>query len=239
MTSESIGKPFRRLFVELLIVVFGILIAFAVDRWNQDRQDRNTAAQYMAALADDLSADTAALTALVGVYRGREEAAQRVLDALEGSSNSRADAAALAWDINSSGYVTSFEPNDFTYRELVSTRRLALIRSPDLKRALVAYHQKVAFYAQFRPLWQETARAHYIPEVRRRVTPADWLAIETSQGRDDDRPVSVEATLRALRADGLVPKLLVSIMTALEQQQGLHESLRADAVDVLNLLSSR
>lgn len=224
--------------VELLVVVFGILIAFTVDRWNQDRQDRTTAAQYVEALAEDLAADTANLRALAGVYRAREAAAQRVLDALERDLAFEGDPTALARDIRNSGYVTSFEASDFTYRELLSTGGLSLIDRPDLKRSLVAYYQNVEFIAQFYPQWQKTALEDYRPEVRNRVTPNDWFAIEDGLGPGEGNPIAPDATLDALRRNGLIQKLLVTMMGSLRQQADSHESLRDDAVAVLSLLST-
>lgn len=229
-------KALRRLFVELLVVVFGILIAFAVDRWNQDRQDRATAAQYAEALAEDLAADTAALGMLARLYAGREAAATRVLDALGRTSAFEGDPTALAWDINYAGYVTSFDPTDITYRELVSTGALGLIHEPGLKHALVAYYESVDFVAQFYPIWHETARVYYKPEVRSRVSLADWIAIETSVGQGEDKPVAPDATLDALRQSGLSQKLLTSMLISLTQQASSHESLREAAIDLMALL---
>ncbi len=189
------SKTLRRLVAELLVVVFGILIAVGVDRWNQGRQERIAGERYVEALAEDLAADTVALGRLVGIYRAREAAGQRVLDAIERDSDFEDDPAALASDINYAGYVTSFKASDFTYRELLSTGGFGLIEDPDLKRALVAYYQSVEFNAQFNPLWVETPRAYYRPEVRARVAPADWAAIETSELGAGGDPLDADATL--------------------------------------------
>ncbi len=239
MKSTLSTKPFRRLVVELLVVVFGILIAFTVDRWNQDRQDRATATQYVEALSEDLAADTATLRVLAGLYRDREAAAQRVLDAIESDAAFEGDPEALAWDIKYSGYVTSFSASDFTYHELLSTGGLGLIERPDLKRALVAYYQSTEFLGQFYPLWQKTAVEFYQPEVRLRVSPTDWFAIENSGVQAEGHPFSPDATLAALRQDSLIEKLLTTMMIALRQQASSHEALRDDAVALLSLLATR
>jgi len=224
--------------IELMVVVFGILIAFSVDRWNQGRQDRHAEAAYLEALAQDLRADTAALSRLVGMYRDRKEAAQRIQQALEHQSPYPGDGAALAWDINNAGWITSFQPSDITYRELLGTGDLGLIRDPELKRQMVAYYQRVEFFAQFGPLWRQPA-LEYNPEVRGRVTPADWVAIERSRGAPEDEPVLIEEILPALRRDGVIHKHLTSVQSALEQQEASHEVLRADAARLLDTLFSR
>lgn len=231
------AKTLRRVVLELLVVVFGILIAVGVDRWNQGRQERIAGERYVQALAEDLGADTAYLGRLIRIYHAREGAAQRVLDAMESDATFDGDPAALASDINTAGYVTSFKANDFTYRELLSTGGLGLIEDPDHKRALVAYYQNVEFKAQFNSLWNETPRGFYRPEVRARITPADWVAIETSELGAGGDLLNADATLDALRRDGLVQKLLVSMMTSLRQQVVSHEELLEEAVDLLSLLT--
>ena len=53
----------RRLAGELVVVVLGVMIAIAGDRWNQSRLDRAAAAEYSARLVDELVADSLRLEA--------------------------------------------------------------------------------------------------------------------------------------------------------------------------------
>lgn len=229
----------RGVLTELLIVVFGILIALGVDRWNERRQARATESAYMEALARDLESDTAALGTLVRMYRNRRDAAQRVFEALQSPASYEGDPGGLSWDVNSAGWVTSFDPTDFTYRELVATGGLALIRDAELKRDVIAYYQEVDFIAQFYSLWHGTATNRYNPEVRRRVSTADWAAIKRSRGTPDDVPVNPGVVLGVLAVDGQIEKLLVSMIEAADQLITTHEALRARSADLLNALSGR
>lgn len=226
---ETVG----RLLLELGVVVVGILIALGVDRLNQGRLDRVSERSYLRALAGDLEADTVALGGLIRSMRDRRAAAGRVLGLLEGPVDTAPDPAALAWDLNYAGWVTSFEPTDFTYRELMSTGGLALIEDAGLKRGVVAYYEAVDFYSQFSPLWHETARGRYRPEVRRLVSADDWHAIVSSRSPEGDGGLDPDAALRTLREAELVPKLLVSMTVSLEQQAESFGELRSRAAELL------
>lgn len=140
------------------------------------------------------------------------------------------------WDLNNAGWVTSFDPSDFTYRELIATGGLALIRDAELKRSLIAYYQAVDFVTQFYPLWHSTALDHYNPELRRRVSLADWAAIERSNGSASDVPIRTEAVLRDLRTGEDIEKLLVTIMVSADEHLGSLRRLRARSEALLDHL---
>lgn len=75
--------------------------------------------------------------------------------------------------------------------------------------------------------------------MRSRVTPEDWIAIETSRESAVGNARLSETSLDALRRDGVVEKLLASIVSSLEEQASAHESLRANAIELLGLLKAR
>jgi hypothetical protein len=228
----------RGAFAELAVVVVGILIALGVDGWNERRLERATEVTYLDALVRDLAADTTSLSGLISSYHIRRQAAQRVLDAVQ-SSHYEGTAAELAWDVNVAGYITSFDPTDFTYRELMATGGLGLLRDADLKRDLIAYYQAVDLVAQFYPLWHAAATEDYNPLVRRRVSATDWRAIELSRGRPDDLPIDTDGVLRRLAEDGDVQKILVTMTVSAGQQIASWERLQGTATDLLIALSDR
>lgn len=227
----------RRVLVELGVIVVGVLIALGVDRLNQRRIDENTEAEYLTALSTDLAEDTASLGSLVRTFAARGAAATRFRRILSSDSLSVADPARLAWEINHAGWVTSFEPTDFTYRELISTGGLALIDDQALKREIVAYYERVQFASQFYPLWQRSA-ANYRPIVRALLPLDDWALVASSRGPEGEGGLDVAGVLESLRKDGEVQKLLVSIEVAQAQQAETHGDLKTAATELLAYLDA-
>lgn len=225
-------KTLRGFLLELSVVVVGILIALGLDRTNEWRKDRAAEGAYLSALADDLAADTAALTRVIGTSRGHRDAARRVTSHLNNGRDGAADPGALAWDINYAGWVNYFTPSDFAYRELLSTGRLGLIRDAGLRRDILAYYGQIESYEQFYPVWSR-APQRYRPEVSRLLPPSDWELVASSRGRADSDGLDVAAVLGALRGSDVVRNALVSIAVVAEQQIETWEALRARAADLL------
>lgn len=165
---------------ELVIIVAGVLIALAVDNWNDGRRDRALEAQYMTALASDLRSDSialqetflpllarkdSALTAIAPVVRGAP---------LKGDTLAFLDVAALGGLLGTNNRITL--ARRATYDELIATGNLSLIRSQKLRTALVEHYMNVdetAARLQARvanyPLF---VHQYYPAEMRSELTPA-------------------------------------------------------------------
>lgn len=50
----KIGENWRRLLAELIVVAVGVMVALAVDNWNEVRKERIVEREYLAGIAADL-----------------------------------------------------------------------------------------------------------------------------------------------------------------------------------------
>ena len=57
----KIGKNWRRLFAEFVVVAIGVMVALAVDNWNEDRKERILEGEYLAGIIADLDASAVSL----------------------------------------------------------------------------------------------------------------------------------------------------------------------------------
>jgi hypothetical protein len=141
--------------LDFIIVVVGILIAFQVTAWNEQRADRAKEALYLSELIEDLNADLAEIDSIKRTAEIRMGALERIL-ALTGIEPRRT----LAFDT----VTVTFDPAPLfqsddpyeaniqltntpdldgsreTFQALISTGDLGLLRNRDLARQTQTYH---------------------------------------------------------------------------------------------------
>lgn len=157
-TRQLLRLDWRSALGQFAIIVVGVLVALAADRWNQDRQDRLTEAQYIGALIDDLEADTAAIARALDLVTNFVAHGRRVVQVLEGAdwAGTPDD---LARAVEYSLYLPF--PDGFaraTFQDLQSTGNLGLIRSDSLRKTLTRYYGAVEGVEGWLPVWLEAQR---------------------------------------------------------------------------------
>lgn len=87
--SEVIGKlskPSVFLFSEFIIIVLGVLVALAVDNWNESRRNDDIRSHLIASLLNDLSEDANDYSQFAGNSELRAKAAQLILSHAAGEA---------------------------------------------------------------------------------------------------------------------------------------------------------
>ena len=141
MEAGSRSKWLGRSLVELVVIVAGVMIALAADRWIAGIDERAEACSYMSRLEADLRVDTASLAKAV---RKSEERNQTVLNMLlyaeTGEMRARLDPQSLVL-MATPGPGETFVTE--TWEEMVSTGRVDLISDVELRNGLSAYYNEV------------------------------------------------------------------------------------------------
>jgi hypothetical protein len=148
-TGMALAKLSKRLrehdwfaaFIEVLIVIVGILVALQVSNWNEDRQDRNLAREYERRLHEELQSDLANIASTrefwdkVAVYQA---AATRHAATAELAGGS-------AWNTLLAYYQSSqlrpFELEDTTFTELRTAGELRLLGDSSLSKGFADYYR--------------------------------------------------------------------------------------------------
>ena len=132
---------------ELIVIIAGVLVALGVDNWNDDRRDRALEAQYLSALEADLRSDSvdfqriflralirkdSALTVIAPVVRGAP---------LEGDTLAFLDAVGLGGLLGTTSPIVL--ARRATYDELLASGNLSLLRTAELRSALVEHYMNV------------------------------------------------------------------------------------------------
>ena len=106
------------------MIVFGVLVALAVDEWRSDREDRISEYEYIARIRADIQADIDNFTGLERVFQSKAETITD-LKTHPGSILLSRNLATLMEGLRSSSYVALPDSRSTTFGELMSTGHLA------------------------------------------------------------------------------------------------------------------
>lgn len=246
MPEERAAPRWRRAFGELLIIIFGVLIALWAENWREALQDRRLEHAYLERLADDLRRDTAEISDMMAATVGRAEYAGIVLRALkEGEPGVSPDE--LIWAVEHASFFGYPAYSRATFDDLMSTGNLRLLRDDRIKEAISQYYSEIDGITQFRDLYVpfQQALGRIIPQV---------LELEQRFSAFDALPANYESpfpwaqdTIAATEEDAheILDRLssfdeAPSLYAAMARTQGRHHAnqarLRDAAVALLGLI---
>ena len=120
-------------FIELLVVVIGISIAFAMENWAEKRRNRNIEVNYLTSLKEDISNDKFELLQIVD----SSQALVKNIDFLMGYIFANSPLEALEYRHITSTYASPyFNAQDGTYHSLVNSGALELINNYEVRAAI-------------------------------------------------------------------------------------------------------
>ena len=136
----SAQLPWKRLVAEVVAIVFGILLAFAIDAWWQDRADRQVEAQYLRALRDDLDASLSLLDEADASQQLQIEYLESLLriDEIDPEPED-----VRLWLREGVFVIGTYQPQLSSLRDLESSGQSQLIRDLALRSALASVAQTV------------------------------------------------------------------------------------------------
>lgn len=139
-----VGSNHGSIALELVVVILGILIAFQIDRWAEDRREREREYDYLLRLKDDLHIELQDMDAALRYAESRIAAVLLLEQVSADPSAALERPEAVAAAVETATWRSFPQINAFVYSELQSTGNLGLIRSESLRRDLADH------YATFR-----------------------------------------------------------------------------------------
>ena len=175
---------------EFLILVVGILLALAVDRWANDYRDAQTASKYIAQLRSDVAIDLAGHEESLVWSNVIDGSALYVLQVYRGRDPGPEEYDQLAHHIYRAAWVGTGRSTTTTYDDLVSTGNMALL-PVHIRDAITRYYGIKSAYERRLTSLGDAAWLGYwrVPErvLGPDLAPAVWLGI---QGRTADFSVA-------------------------------------------------
>jgi len=198
---------------ELAMVFLGVMGAFVVEGWRQDREDRETEVQYLERLAADLRRDSTTIENGWAPALERKLGAMREIEPfVRGRTREVGDTLAFIRNVAlaGAGGFTAWNFDTPTWDDLTATGNLRLVHDPGLRDAIVSY---------YRFLDTETDRV----QARLPIYPMAVHALIPAEVRDDVtmellRSWDLRRILTRVRGDAFVDTLNQEYNSAVFQQ---------------------
>ncbi len=136
------------LMLEIVVVILGILIAFQIDRWAEDRRDREQEYDYLVRLKDDLQIEIQSIDKGIEYAESRIAAVLLLEEVIANPSIAMEQPGAVPAAIETATWRSFPQIDAFVYSELQSTGNLALIRSESLRRDLANHYSTLRHHAR-------------------------------------------------------------------------------------------
>lgn len=146
IASAFLHRDWTTVFVELVLIVLGILVALEVDRWNTKRIEKDQEAFYVAWIADSLDGTIDRGKRAIKHGESSIESATWVHDRLQDCDLADDEAALFAERLLSIGPWDYAYFNDAAISELRSTGSTESIQSTQLRQDLANLEHHVRFY---------------------------------------------------------------------------------------------
>jgi len=196
LEKRSAAAQASRFAGEFVVIVIGVFVALAADRWQQTASERESERSYLERLRTEIAADTARMKQLVA----RSEQKRVALAYIEAAIARRPPADSLrdlAANMREASYYMEQDFRTTAFDELQSTGRLMLLSDAEVRAAVVAYHEFIERY-----LPRIDRRRGEYPELLARYIPPSARVSVTSQEHD---PAKEPTWAFALLADPRLP----------------------------------
>ena len=136
--------------IEVLVVIVGLLLAFQLDRWWEQRGERLKEAEFVVRLAADVASDTESIDQAIELATMRKGMAELLMDVAEDPSAATRDPVRFVAAVQQAAYTFAPILSAYTFEEMRSTGSLRLLRDPEVKNALYSYYGLNRNLAQYR-----------------------------------------------------------------------------------------
>ena len=143
--ENKTGKYFKYAIGEILLVVIGILIALQINNWNENRKERNKEINYLKNLKVDLENEILNSEEFVAYHFRKVQACSKLI--IEGSPTSIKEVQVYTDTYETVFGLKDFVPNNNTFKELLSSGNLSLIKNDSIKNGLLELEKNYASIA--------------------------------------------------------------------------------------------
>jgi hypothetical protein len=233
-------------FVELFVVVVGLLLAFQIDRWWEQQRERLQEVEYVARLTIDVESDIPVIQLAIELAKLRKGMADVLMRVAETPTAANEHPMHFIAAVQQAAFTYSPNLTNHTFDDMRSTGNLRLLRDAEIKKALFSYYNFDQDQKQYRPLQFLSESRHFelaagilshdqarlVQDTLEIVQPGELDNIDRSLLKPDDIQATVQ---RFLDNEALIEWLPETRQLQLEQLL-VNEDRLAKARNVLKLL---
>ena len=142
MENNKTGRYFKYAIGEIILVVFGILIALQINTWNEHRKARTLENQFILNLEQDIDAQLKELDLQIDQEIEFLNTTNTILDTFRADSKLEVDST-FSRNLLQLTSRRTFKVYNPTFTELLSSGQVSLLTDPKLKSTVVEYYQEL------------------------------------------------------------------------------------------------
>ncbi|NER09829.1 hypothetical protein SAMN06265375_101652 [Muriicola jejuensis] len=139
-TENKVTKYLLYALGEIFLVVIGILIALGINNWNEERKNSTSENQYYCLVLDDLNLDYTKIKELMAASDQRIKVSKEILLELDAGEQ---DKRYLLNKFLEAFRGEAFVPRNVTYKDLVSSGNVRLLKDAEIKNSLVQFYSEL------------------------------------------------------------------------------------------------
>jgi len=192
--------------VEIIVVIVGLMLAFQIDRWWEQRGERVQEAEYVDRLIGDIESDLPNIEHAINLASLRMDMAELLMAVVDDPAVALDRPIEFVASVHQSAFTYSPSLTSHTFEDMRSTGNLRLLRDLTIKGALYDYYNFDVNQDQFRPLQFLTEARHFelaagVLDYKQQllvqdewyvVTPEDLVEFDASQVDLVDVEMAVE-----------------------------------------------
>jgi hypothetical protein len=146
--------------VEIIVVIVGLMLAFQLDRWWEQRGEHAQEAEYVARLIEDVESDLPNIEHAINLANLRRSMAELLMTVVDDPDAATERPVEFIAAVHQAAF--TYSPNfvAHTFEDMQSTGNLRLLRQQEIKDALYDYYNFDVNQSQFRPLQFMTEQRH-------------------------------------------------------------------------------
>ena len=186
--------------LEMVIIILGVVVGLAVDRWVAGIDDRAQADAWAIQLADDIERDSVVIATLLRDFERMSDFGIAALHMMDGTGQEFEDPAAFVANLESAGWWISFDPQRETWDEIVASGMLGVFNKAEVRKALTEYYGRLEFLAVIESRWAPVFDRYWAHEQTVIPPLTRIAAIDGRFGATPDRPITEADAIKALEA---------------------------------------
>ena len=195
--KSSANSSIGTLALEMVVVILGILIAFQIDRWAEDRRERESEYDYLVRLKEDLQIEMQSMDSALRYAESRIADVVLLEEAIANPSVALERPTAVATAVETATWRSFPQINFFVYSELQSTGNLGLVRSDSLRRDLASHYSSIRHHER---VGLDLNIQHQFERLTAgMLTTAELQAIESEAWNDSTGDVAAERALEIVQ----------------------------------------
>lgn len=235
--KKLIGKiksiNYKYFFQELIIVVAGILIALSLNSWREDTADKNREQYYLKSLKTDFEQSLASLNEIYNQNLKSDSNVKSLLMAISRNNTIISnDSAKTLLGGRLFGF-NRFVPASGTYKEIISTGNLQILRNVELRIALSSWDDMILRNRQLEDVMFWQYHLINVPYLNKHIARSDLL-----QKPDGIMPgCGYRTDFKKLFADTEFENILINRRGALQEANDYMKIMIRQVEHIINLIN--